>query len=109
MHYYLVPMSNVGGCQLGVQFITRYGTGESHGYLDMSEIRNYLESGSDGNNHVTITPVVVPDGVATVTAHYPADNEVGHVRHQVITQHVTDNVVIFRITGGWDPPSLTSP
>ena len=102
-------MRNVGGCHLGVVFITKYGQGESHSYLNMSRINGYLSSASDGNNHITISPVVVPDGVARVTAHYPAEDQVGHVAHQVITQHVSDNVVIFRITGGWDPPSLTAP
>jgi hypothetical protein len=109
VRYYLVPMHNVGGCQLGVVLITKYGRGTSHSYLNLPRIRGYLGSGSDGNNHITITPVVVPNGVASVTAHYPASSYPGHVPHQVITQRVRDNIVIFRITGGWDPPSLTSP
>ncbi len=111
VRYHLVPMSNVSGpgCTSGpgVQLIANYGRGESHSYLTISRIRRHFETGSDGNNHITITPLVVPSDVATVTANYPAENQVGHVAHQVITRHVKGNIVIFRVTGGWDPPSLT--
>jgi hypothetical protein len=111
VRYYLIPMSNVSGpgCTSGpgVQLIANYGRGEAHRYLAISEIRRHFETGSDGNNHITITPLVVPSDVATVTANYPAENQAGHVAHQVITRHVKGNIVIFRVTGGWDPPSLT--
>lgn len=110
VRYYLIPMSSVsGGCsrEAGVQLITHDDQGESHSNLGMSEIRRYFETGSGGNNHITVTPLVVPNSVATVTADYPASSYPGHVPHKVITQEVRDNLVIFVLRGGWDPPSLT--
>ncbi len=111
VRYYLVPMSNVSGpgCTSGpgVQMIANYGRGEAHSYRTISGLRHRFETGSDGANHITITPLVAPSDVATITANYPAESQLGHVAHQVITRHVKGNVVIFRVTGGWDPPSLT--
>jgi hypothetical protein len=95
----------------GVQLLTTYGTSGSHRNRFISEISEFIGGGSDGGtaegSRFTITPIIVPNSVASVTADYPAEHEEGHVRHQVITQQVRDNIVIFRVTGGWDPPSLT--
>ncbi|MGH3495387.1 MAG: hypothetical protein ACRDQ1_19440, partial [Sciscionella sp.] len=65
-------------------------------------------AGSGGNDHGTVTALLVPNGVATVTAYYPAEHQVGQVpRAMTRTHRVIDNVVIFRLDGGWDPPSIT--
>ncbi len=110
VRYYLIPMSNigVGGCTPGVQLITKYGRGEAHNWISMPEIRHYLDSGSGGNDLGTVTPLVVPDGTATVTARYPAQTHPGRVPRPVtITKTVINNLVIFVFRGAWDPPSLT--
>jgi hypothetical protein len=107
--YYLIPASNVGGkcCtgQPGVQLIIQYAGDEIHDYISLKELRDHVEPKSIQTG-TTITPLVVPDQVASVTATYPAK---GHIPHQIITEQVNDNIVIFRsrIMGGWDPPSLT--
>lgn len=65
-------------------------------------------AGSSGSNDLTVTALIVPDQAATVTAHYPAGHRGGRVTHQfTISRPNIDNVVIFRLIGGWDPPSLT--
>lgn len=92
--------------QAGVQFITRYGAGVAHSYLTIARLVSY-DGGGDGNDHITVTPLVVSGNVATVTANYPASSYPGHVPHRVITERVRNNVVIFVLRGGWDPPSLT--
>lgn len=92
----------------GVCRIDAYGEGTGQACEPMAWITGYAEdSGSEGSNTITITPLVLPDNVATATANYSTEHQVGHVAHQVITKRVRDNIVIFRITGGWDPPSIT--
>jgi hypothetical protein len=55
-----------------------------------------------------VTALVLPDAVATATAHYPAEHRLGQVpRTLTVTQRVVNNLVIFNLTGAWDPPSLT--
>ena len=97
----------LGDQPLGVQFIMRSGASVSHSYVNLPQLRFGLGGGSDGNNHITITPALVPNDVATVTANYPASSYPGRVPDRMITERVRNNVVIFVITGGWDPPSLT--
>jgi hypothetical protein len=64
--------------------------------------------GSDGTDHVTVTPLVVPDSVASVTAHYTAQSRPGRIAHAFDTeQRPSGNVVFFVLRGAWDPPSLT--
>jgi hypothetical protein len=62
--------------------------------------------GSDGNDHATVTALIVPDPVATVTARYGAQTYPGRVPHPLtVTQRARQNVVIFYLRGAWDPPS----
>jgi hypothetical protein len=64
--------------------------------------------GSGGNNRSTITALIVPDRVATVSAHYTPQTYPGRVpRALTVTQHARDNIVIFNFQGAWDPPTLT--
>jgi hypothetical protein len=63
-------------------------------------------SGSAGNDHGTVTAMIVPDKVATVTARYDAQTRPGVVPHPITTTHrVTNNIVIFDLHGAWDPPA----
>jgi hypothetical protein len=65
-------------------------------------------AGSEGNDTATITPVIAPNRVATITAHYGSQRYPGQVPHPVtVTHQVSGNVVIFYLHGAWDPPSLT--
>jgi hypothetical protein len=75
----------------------------------ITRIRSYHNGGDFGGGQpqFTLTPLLLPNNVASVTADYPAVNQDGHVAHHVVTQQVKNNFVIFRIRGGWDPPSLT--
>ena len=62
--------------------------------------------GSGGNDHGTVTMTIVPDNVATVTAHYDPQTHPGVVPHPITTSHrVTNNIVIFDLHGAWDPPA----
>jgi hypothetical protein len=63
-------------------------------------------AGSGGNNQSTVTAIIVPDRVATVTAHYSPQTYPGRVpRALTVTQRAIHNVVIFNFRGAWDPPS----
>jgi hypothetical protein len=64
-------------------------------------------TGSGGNNHQTVTALVVPNAIASVTAHYSAEDQIGTVAEPSVTKRPDHNVVIFRLVGGWDPPTLT--
>jgi hypothetical protein len=64
--------------------------------------------GSSGNNSNTVTALIVPDRVATITAHYSPQTYPGRVpRALTVTQHASHNIVIFHLQGAWDPPTLT--
>jgi hypothetical protein len=62
--------------------------------------------GSDGNDHVTVTTLIVPDRVATVTAHYSPQTHPGRApRPLTVTERAVQNLVIFSLHGAWDPPN----
>jgi hypothetical protein len=55
---------------------------------------------------VTVTPLIVPDRVATVTAHYSPQTYPGRVpRPLTVTERAAQNLVIFSLHGAWDPPN----
>jgi hypothetical protein len=63
-------------------------------------------AGSGGSNNSTVTTLIVPDRVATVTAHYSPQTYPGRVPRALnVTQQAINNVVIFNFRGAWDPPS----
>jgi hypothetical protein len=65
-----------------------------------------IGSGSYGTNRMTVTARIVPDSVATVTAHYSPQTYPGRVpRPHTITEPAVQNLVIFALHGAWDPPS----
>jgi hypothetical protein len=65
-------------------------------------------AGSDGNDQATVTPLIVPNNIATVTAYYRPQTYPGRVPDPVtVTQHVRNNIAVFDLHGAWDPPSLT--
>ncbi len=62
-------------------------------------------AGSSGNGKRTETVLLVPNGVATVTAYYPPNREVPPM---TVTRPVVGNIAIFRYDHpGWNPPQLT--
>jgi hypothetical protein len=70
--------------------------------------RRYRIPGSDGTNHVTVTPLIAPNNVASVTAHYTAQTRPSRIARPFGTeQRPSGNVVFFVLRGAWDPPSLT--
>lgn len=74
--------------------------------LQQHQYQTSFGPGGYGNDHETITPLLVPDNVATVTAHYSAQTYPGRVAHPLtITERAKDNLVIMRLHGAWDPPS----
>jgi hypothetical protein len=95
----------------GVCLITNTTAEEGEDCRWTTELRLMLGGGlvrSAGNDQATVTALVLPDAVATVSAHYPAEHQRGQVtRALTVTKHVVDNIVIFNLAGVWDPPSLT--
>lgn len=69
-------------------------------------ISGRLGAGSKGTNHVTVTALILPDRVATVTAHYSSQSYPGRVPHPLtVTERAAQNLVIFSLHGAWDPPN----
>jgi hypothetical protein len=105
--YYLFPASNVGGkcCagQPGVQLIIEYAGDEIHDYISLQELRDHVAPKSIQAG-LTLTPLVVPDQVASVTAKYPAR---GSAPPQVLTEPAKNNIVMFLANHGGNPSSLT--
>ncbi len=67
-----------------------------------------IGAGGGGSNTSTTTSVLVADQVASVTATYPASSHPGRVaRTFSVTKRPVRNLVIFHLTGAWDPPRLT--
>jgi hypothetical protein len=93
----------------GIAVITVGGGSISGQYLTLDELRtDPWRAGGGGSNHITKTALVLPDSVASVTAHYAAQSYPGRVPRPVtITRRVTDNLAIFVFRGAWDPPALT--
>ena len=61
-----------------------------------------------GNDHETVTAVIVPNRVATVTAHYRAQTHPGRVPRAIrVTHQAHGNVALFSLRGAFDPPTLT--
>ena len=82
------------------------GTGPCVNAISLRQFNGRLGVGSDGNDHATVTPLIVPDRVATVTAHYSPQTYPGRVpRPLTVTEHAVQNLVIFYLHGAWDPPS----
>lgn len=94
----------------GVVLVTAGGGSTGFEYLTVAMLRAdpWDDGGGGGNNNITKTVLLVPDSVASVTAHYAAQTYPGRVPHPVdVTRRVTDNLAIFVYRGAWDPPSLT--
>lgn len=85
------------------------GTGPCINAISLRQSQDQIGSGSYGNDHETVTPLILPDRVASVTAHYNPQTYPGRVpRPLTITQRAVQNLVIFALRGAWDPPnSLT--
>jgi hypothetical protein len=82
------------------------GTGPCVTAVSLRQFNGTTGDGSYGNNHETVTPRIVPDSIATVTARYRAQTYPGRVpRPLTITQPVVQNLVILTLHGAWDPPS----
>lgn len=82
------------------------GTGPCVNAVSLRQFNASTGDGSYGNDHETVTPRIVQDGVATVTARYSAQTYPGRVPHPLtITQPVVQNLVILTLHGAWDPPS----
>jgi hypothetical protein len=65
-------------------------------------------SGGGGTNSSTTTTLLVTDEVASVTATYHAQSYPGRVpRTFSVTKRPVRNLVIFHLSGAWDPPQLT--
>lgn len=83
-----------------------FGTGPCVNAVSLRQFNDRLGVGSDGNDHVTETALIVPDRVATVTAHYSPQTYPGRVpRPLTVTEPAVQNLVIFSLHGAWDPPS----
>ena len=64
--------------------------------------------GGGGSNSSTTTSLLVTDEVASVTATYHAQSYPGRVpRTFSVTKWPVRNLVIFHLSGAWDPPQLT--
>jgi hypothetical protein len=61
------------------------------------------------NGHGTVTAIVAPNSVRSITARYPTQTRPGRVPHPVTTTETltNNNVAIFLLRGAWDPPKLT--
>ncbi len=82
------------------------GVGPCTNAISLQQLAPSHGFGSDGNDHATVTALIVPDPVATVTAQYSAQTYPGRVPHPLtVTQRPRQNVVIFYLRGAWDPPS----
>jgi hypothetical protein len=67
-----------------------------------------IASGGGGTNTSTTTTLLVTREVASVTATYPAQSYPGRVsRTFSVTRRPVRNLVIFHLSGAWDPPQLT--
>ncbi|MGH2891117.1 MAG: hypothetical protein ACRDNJ_15975 [Solirubrobacteraceae bacterium] len=56
----------------------------------------------------TTTPLLVTDQVGSVTATYRAQSYPGRVHRTFsVTKRPVRNLVMFRLSGAWDPPQLT--
>jgi len=65
-------------------------------------------AGGGGNNSSTTTTLLVTDQVASVTATYPAQSYPGRVPSTFsVTKRPVRNLIIFHLSGAWDPPQLT--
>lgn len=65
-------------------------------------------SGGGGTNSSTTTSLLVTDEVASITATYHAQSYPGRVpRTFSVTKRPVRNLVIFHLSGAWDPPQLT--
>jgi hypothetical protein len=65
-------------------------------------------SGGGGTNSSTTTSLLVTDEVASVTATYHAQSYPGRVpRTFSVTKRPIRDLLIFHLTGAWDPPQLT--
>ncbi len=94
----------------GVVLVTAGGGSIGFENLTVARLRAdpWDDGGGGGSNSITKTALLVPDSVASVTAHYAPQTYPGRVPHPVeVTHHVTDNLAIFVFRGAWDPPSLT--
>lgn len=92
----------------GLAVITAGGGSIGGDYLTVDELRNHLGGGRAGNDNITETALLLPDSVASVTAHYDAQSYPGRVLRPVtITRRVSNNLAIFVFKGAWDPPKLT--
>lgn len=85
------------------------GTGPCVNAVSLRQFTGRLGVANDGNDHATVTALIVPDRVATVTAHYAPQTYPGRVpRPLTVTKRPVQNLVIFALRGAWDPPnSLT--
>ena len=82
------------------------GTGPCVNAASIRTFAGRLGVGSDGNDHATVTALIVPDRVATVTAHYSPQRYPGRVPRPLnVTEHAVQNLVIFDLRGAWDPPN----
>jgi hypothetical protein len=82
------------------------GTGPCVNAVSVRQLNSNTGGGSYGNDHATVTALIVPDRVATVTAHYSPQNYPGRVRRPLtVTERAVQNLVIFALQGAWDPPS----
>lgn len=102
-HFARRPLGSPGVC-----LITMVDRDKGQSCLTTAQLTSHdRDAGSVGNDTSTTTALVVPDEVASVTASYPAENQVGRVPHAfAVTKRPIHNVVIFHLTGGWDPPVL---
>jgi hypothetical protein len=65
-------------------------------------------SAGGGTNSSTTTSLLVTDEVASVTATYHAQSHPGRVpRTFSVTKRPVRNLVIFHLSGAWDPPQIT--
>jgi hypothetical protein len=95
--------SPVGVCLL---YLIPGGSGEGCRSIAALRLHRGDPIAGGGDNRQTVTALVVPGPVATVTARYGDAS----TKPTSITEPVVGNVVVFRITSGWDPrktPSLT--
>lgn len=85
------------------------GGGQGGAYRTLSDLRtNPFMGGGGGTNDVTTSALLLPNRVATVTAHYGTQTYPGRVSRPVtVTRPVVNNLVIFVFRGAWDPPQLT--
>jgi hypothetical protein len=83
-----------------------FGTGPCVHAVSLRQFNGRLGVGSDGNDQGTVTALIVPDRVATVTVRYSPQTYPGRVPHPLtVTERAVQNLVIFSLRGAWDPPS----